>query len=161
MVEVVSIDVNNPEMVSVFRRLARDYLKNLPLEERERFIESILSKQGEADRWLLLLKHENEPAGFAHFKIDKDERLGWGFVLEFYISPAKRKMGLGRNFYHIIEGTLKTKGVKNIWLLADQSSEAFWRSLGFMPTGEIDKETGQNIMVKSLKTESDAQRHKL
>ncbi|MEM1551683.1 MAG: GNAT family N-acetyltransferase [Candidatus Bathyarchaeia archaeon] len=90
MVEVVSIDVNNPEMVSIFRRLARDYLKNLPHEDRERFIESILSKQGEADRWLLLLKDENEPAGFAHFKIDKDERLGWGFILEFYISPAKR-----------------------------------------------------------------------
>jgi len=88
--------------------------------------------------------------GFAHVKIDKNERPGWGFILEFYIVPAKRKMGMGRRFYNLIEDMLKSRGVKNIWLLATMAIP-FWRSLGFKLTGEIDKETGQNILMKSLR----------
>jgi N-acetylglutamate synthase-like GNAT family acetyltransferase len=63
-------------------------------------------------------------------------------------------MGLGRKFFDVIADILQAKGVKTIWLLADQSSEPFWRSRGFILTGEIDKETGQSIMVKSLKAGS-------
>ena len=83
-------------------------------------------------------------------KIDKDERPGWGFILEFYIVPAKRKMELGRGFYSLIEDMLKSRGVKNVWLLATKAIP-FWRSLGFKLTEEIDKETGQNILTKSLR----------
>ena len=155
VIEVVSVNKNNQNMVSPFRRLGRDYLKNLPSEERERFLNSILARQGEPDRWLLLLKHENEYAGFAHFKVDREERVGWGSILEFYVVPAKRKMGLGRKFFNVIIEMLRARGVKDVWLLADSSSELFWHSLGFKQTGEIDKETGQNVMIKSLKTESD------
>ncbi|MGB9760574.1 MAG: GNAT family N-acetyltransferase [Thermoproteota archaeon] len=57
------------------------------------------------------MKHENEPAGFAHFKINRDERLSWGFILEFYIVPAKRRMGLGRKFFDVIADILQAKGV--------------------------------------------------
>lgn len=149
--EVVTVIKNNPSSVSAFLSLGRDYLKELPIEERERFLQSILARQGEPDRWLLLLKHENKYVGFAHLKIDKDERIGWGFILEFYIVPTKRKMGLGRTFFNLISSMLQNEGVKDIWLLADSASEPFWRTLGFKLTGEVDKETGQNIMTKSLK----------
>jgi GNAT superfamily N-acetyltransferase len=138
-------------MVSAFLSLGRDYLKNMAREEQERFLQSILLRQGEPDRWLLLLKHKNENLGFAHVKIDKDERIGWGFILEFYIVPTRRRMGLGRTFFKFITEMLEAKSVKDVWLLADSSSELFWRSLGFKQTGEIDEETGQNIMIKSLK----------
>lgn len=149
--EVVTVIKNNPKTVSTFLSLGRDYLKDLPIEEREKFLQSILARQGEPNRWLLLLKYENKYAGFAHVKIDKDERIGWGFILEFYITPTKRKMGLGRTFFNLISGMLQAKRVKDIWLLADSASEPFWRALGFKLTGEVDKETGQNIMTKSLK----------
>lgn len=149
--EVISVTKNNPNTVSAFLSLGRDYLKDLPHEKRERFLQSILARQGEPDRWLLLLKYENEYAGFAHVKIDKDERVGWGFILEFYMVPTKRKIGLGRKFFNSIADILQAKGVKDVWLLTDSSAESFWHSLGFKLNGEIDKETGQNIMTKSLK----------
>ena len=148
--ELVPVAKEDANKISTFLRLGRDYLKDLAFEERERFLQSILARQGGPDRWLFLLKHKNEYVGFAHVKIDKNERPGWGFILEFYIVPAKRKMGLGRGFYNLIEDMLKSRGVKDIWLLATKAIP-FWRSLGFKLTGEIDKETGQNILTKSLR----------
>lgn len=66
-----------------------------------------------------------------------------------------RRLGLGRTLFNIITEMLRARGVKDVWLLADISSEAFWRALGFRQTGEIDKETGQNVMTKSLKPEGE------
>lgn len=152
--EIVSVTKNSQNIVSTFLSLGRGYLKNMPSEERESFLQSILARQGEPDRFLVLLKHKNEYAGFAHVKIDRDERIGWGFILEFYIVPTKRKIGLGRTFFNVITEMLQVRGVKDVWLLADSSSEPFWRALGFKQTGEIDKETGQDIMIKSLSLRS-------
>jgi N-acetylglutamate synthase-like GNAT family acetyltransferase len=150
--KVVTVIKNNLSTVSAFLNLGRDYLKELPIEEREKFLQSILARQGEPNRWLLLLKYENKYAGFAHIKIDKNERIGWGVILEFYIMPTKRRMGLGRTFFNLVSGMLQAKGVKAIWLLADSTSEPFWRTLEFKLTGEVDKETDRNIMIKSLKS---------
>jgi GNAT superfamily N-acetyltransferase len=149
--EVVTITKSDSSMVSAFLSLGRDYLKDLPIEKRERFLQSILARQEEPDRWLLLLKHQGENVGFAHVKIDKNERVGWGFILEFYIVPIKRKMGLGRTFFNLVAGMLQARGVKDVWLLADSSAELFWCSLGFKLTSAMDKETGQHIMTKRLK----------
>ncbi len=147
--ELVSVAKGEAEKVSTFIRLGRDYFKDLDFEERERFLQSILSRLGEPDRWLFLLKYKNEYVGLAHVKIDKDERPGWGFILEFYIIPSKRRMGLGRKFFSLIEDLLRSKGVKDVWLLATEAIP-FWCSLGFRLTGEIDKETCQKILIKSL-----------
>ena len=149
--EVVPVIENDQNTVSVFLTLGRDYLKGLPCEEREKFLQSILRRQREPDRWLLLLRHQGEYGGFAHVKIDKDERPGWGFILEYYIIPIKRRIGLGTAFFKLIADLLQARGVENIWLLTHSSTaEQFWRSLGFRLTGETDKETGHNIMAKSL-----------
>jgi GNAT superfamily N-acetyltransferase len=153
--EVVSVAKNRQDIVSAFLKLGREYLKEfgMPNEERERFLQSILERQGETDRWLLLLKHKNKYVGFTHVKIDKDQRIGWGFILEFYIIPTKRRLGLGRWLFNAVANLLRKRGVEDVWLLADSSSELFWRALGFRATGEVDKETGQNVMRRSLKLE--------
>ena len=149
--EVVSVTKDSPSTVSAFLSLGRDYLKDLPIEEREKFLQSILARQGQPERWLLLLKYEKAYAGFAHVKIDKDQRIGWGFILEFYVIPTERKIGLGRAFFNHISLMLQARGAKDIWLLPDPKSEQFWRKLGFKQIRELDKETGRKIMIKSLK----------
>jgi GNAT superfamily N-acetyltransferase len=150
-IEISHVTKNDPNTVSAFLCLSRDYFKDMPLERRGKFIQSIIEKLREPDRWLLLLKHKNEYSGFAHFKIDKEERRGWGFILEFYIVPNKRRMGLGRRFFSFITDILRSEGVKDVWLLCNSPvAESFWRSLRFKVTGELDKETGHKIMAKSL-----------
>jgi N-acetylglutamate synthase-like GNAT family acetyltransferase len=146
-VELEPVTKNKPGTISTFLTLGRDYLSKsqMPANERERFLQSILKRQGEADRWLLLLKHQGKTLGFVHMKIDKNERLGWGFILEFYIVPDKRRLGWGGKLFILVRKILQDKGVQNIWLLASPPSDSFWRSLGFQETGET--EDGQKVMV--------------
>lgn len=141
-VELISVTNDNPDALSAFLNLGRDYLSDLPFDERERFLQSILARQGEPDRWLLLLKYGNEYVGFVHMKIDRDERPGWGFILEFYVVPNKRKLGWGRRSFNLVAKILQGRGVKNIWLLTSPTAEPFWYSLGF-------RETGQKIMARA------------
>jgi len=84
-------------------------------------------------------------------KIDKDERPGWGFILEFYIVPSKRRLGWGRRSFNLSLEILRARAVENVWLLTDQAAEKFWHSLGFEEAGEIDRETGQKIMIISIR----------
>jgi ribosomal protein S18 acetylase RimI-like enzyme len=81
-------------------------------------------------------------------KIDKDERPSWGFILEFYIVPDKRRQGLGSRLFTLARKILQDHGAQNIWLLASPPSDSFWRSLGFQETGEIEDD--QKVMVLSL-----------
>jgi len=152
--ELIPVTNDAPDSVSIFLDMGRDYLSDLSSNERDRFLQSILNRQGEPDRWLLLLKHENEYVGFVHMKIDRDERPGWGFILEFYITPDKRKLGFGRSLFNLILDILRAQGVKNLWLLTNPGAEPFWHSLGFIQTGEIDRETGQKIMTFSIQDTS-------
>jgi ribosomal protein S18 acetylase RimI-like enzyme len=149
-VKTVPVTDDNPESLSAFWKLGEDYLSGLPTNERERFLQSILARRGEPDRWLLLLRYGIEYIGLVHLKIDRDERPRWGFILEFYIVPNKRRLGWGRRLFDIIVKILQGRGVKNIWLLTDPAAKVFWLSLGFRGTSEIDKETGQEIMVKPI-----------
>lgn len=146
--ELISVTNDDPDTLSAFLNLGRDYLSELPFDERERFLQSILVRQGEPERWLLLLRYGNEYLGFVHMKIDRDERPGWGFILEFYIVPTKRRSGWGRRLFNLVVKTLRARGVKNIWLLTTSAPEQFWHALGFKETGEI--QNGQKVMVISM-----------
>jgi hypothetical protein len=49
-IELVTVGAENPEAVSTFLRLGRDYLASLPPEEADRFMQSMLQRQVERDR---------------------------------------------------------------------------------------------------------------
>jgi len=149
-VELVRVAADRTDDVLIFKRLGRDYLSSRPTDEQERFLESILSRQKESDRWLLLLKYRNDYLGFVHMKIDRDERPGWGFILEFYVVPNRRRLGWGRRLFNFSVEILRTQDVGHIWLMSKPASEPFWRSLGFRETGEIDDENGQKVMIASI-----------
>ena len=151
-IELVTVLAENPEAVSMFLRLGREYLASLPPEEADRFMQSMLERQVERDRWLLLLKFYDRHLGFVHMKVDKHERTGWGFILEFYIIADERRKRWGTRLYRKCEGILRKRGVRDIWLLTNPEAKPFWQSLGYMETGEMDKETGQEIMEKHLET---------
>jgi ribosomal protein S18 acetylase RimI-like enzyme len=149
-VELEPVTENKPGTVSTFLTLGREYLSKsqMSADERERFLRSILTRQGEVDRWLLLLKYQGRSLGFVHMKIDKDQRPGWGFILEFYIVPDKRRLGWGSKLFIFVQKILQDHGAKDIWLLASPPSDSFWRSIGFQETGEM--EDSQKVMVLSM-----------
>ena len=114
----------------------------------ERFLQSILRRQEESDRWLLLLKSDENYIGFVHAKIDHNERPGWGYILEFYIVPDRRRRGWGRQLFHHMVGIFELRGITQVWLTSNCSAEAFWCSLGFKPIGE--EKPGLKVMVSTI-----------
>ena len=143
-----------------FLALGRDYLAEIlsdrPAEEREAYLQSMLARQGEPDRWLLMLKVVGEPTGLVHAKIDRDDRPGWGYILEFYIRPQSRNSGRGRFLCDYVLNLFRERSVEDVWLTANPPPEGFWRSCGFKETGEM--EGGNKIMAMSLHNTSGSTR---
>jgi GNAT superfamily N-acetyltransferase len=152
-IEFVLVNINNPDSCLDFMRLGYEYMKetasDYSLQIHEKFLNSILNKQSEDNRWLILLKIDTVSVGFVHAKIDKDERVDWGYIMEFYINPSYRRNGLGTHLYNFIKQKFISCGIKNIWLAADKiTGEPFWFSIGFMDTGELENE--QKVLEISI-----------
>ncbi len=150
--EFISVTTDRLDSVSVFLDLGRDYFseyEDLPPDFNPgKYLQSILKRQSEPDRWLFLLRHKDKHIGLVHAKIDRDERPGWGYILEFYIVPDKRRYGWGRTMFDFVAEILQSRGTNRIWLASDPNAEAFWYSLGFRETGEMEND--QKIMVLSI-----------
>lgn len=143
--EYVKINRESVDNCLDFMNLGWEYMKETApdksLEIHNKFLNSILNRQSEKERWLIGLKTNNNMIGFAHFKIDRSERIGWGYILEFYIIPDFRRKGLGRKLYNFIKQDLINCGIKDIWLTADKvNGEPFWFSLEFIDTGVTENE---------------------
>lgn len=144
-IEYVKISRGNPSSCTDFMNLGYEYMKEVApdksLETHDKFLNSVLNRQNEKERWLIGLKVNNNMIGFAHFKVDRIERVGWGYILEFYLTPDFRRKGLGRKLYSSIRKEFNTYNIKDIWLTADkENGEPFWFSLGFVDTGETENE---------------------
>lgn len=103
-----------------------------------------------------LLYYDNVPIGFANFAIDTGGisgliEKGYGFVMEFYISPEFRRKGYGQLFYKYIEKTLKNDGTQNLYLTSDTvAGVPFWVAMGFNDSGKIDPDNKMPIYIKSV-----------
>lgn len=144
-VEYVRVKRENPSSCSEFMNLGYEYMKEVApdksLEIHNKFLNSVLNRQNESERWLIGLKVNNNMVGFAHFKIDKSERVGWGYILEFYIMSDFRRKGLGRKLYSFISEEFISCEIRDVWLTADKlNGEPFWFSLGFVDTEEMENE---------------------
>jgi GNAT superfamily N-acetyltransferase len=101
------------------------------------FLNSILSKREETNRWLVLLTIDEEPIGFLHAKVDTSDRIGWGYILEFYIIPTRRKSGWGKVLLDWLISTFRSQNIEDVWLAVFPSGEAFWKATGFKWNGEF------------------------
>lgn len=118
--------------------------KLLELIDRQ-FSEGIIS--------IALLSVEGPPVGFSIFQLDRPEsdwckRPGWGFIREFYISPAHRRRGFGSALAAYTENQLFAQGAKNLYLTSEEAI-SFWQSRGWKLTREICS-NGLPILEKAL-----------
>jgi len=136
---LVPVTIKSTDIVSAFMQIGGAYLQEMGRDTpdtAEKFLLSILRKQGESDRWLVMLEHDGCFIGFVHAKIDREERPGWGYIMEFYIIPEHRRRGWGRRMFNHIAALLQRREVSSVWLTSHRMSESFWTSLGFTATGE-------------------------
>ena len=74
--KLIRVTRDTPELASIFLRYGRDYMSNLTVEKKERFLQSILDLQDQPMRWLFLFKWKEEFVGFVHMKIGGETRVG-------------------------------------------------------------------------------------
>ena len=117
-IEFVLIKSNNSNKFLDFMILGYEYMKetasNYSVQTHEKFLNSILNKQSSNTRWLVLLKVDSISIGFIHAKIDKDERIDWGYIMEFYIHPCYRRKGFGTTLYNFIKHQFISYGIKDV-----------------------------------------------
>jgi ribosomal protein S18 acetylase RimI-like enzyme len=137
-------------LAPVFLEMGEDYMASEPPELRGRFLRSMLDLQVEEERWLYLLRVDSGFIGFVHMKVDKTDRPGWGWMMEFYIRPGHRRRGHGRRLYELSEEILVDRGIKDIWLTSNPEAIPFWRAVGYNETGEKADVNDYQVMVKSV-----------
>jgi len=148
--ELVRVMKGDVELASVFLEMGEDYMSGEPPELRGRFLRSVVDLQVEEERWLYLLRVDAGFIGFVHMKVDTTDRLGWGWMMEFYIRPEHRRRGHGRGLYERSEGILVDRGIRDIWLTSNPEAIPFWRAVGFAETGEKTEFNDYSVMVKSV-----------
>ena len=139
---------DSPALIDAFLKMGRPYNDEIddalgettPAPTVDRWFRSIVDKQGDQDRWLFLLDYRSSFAGFAYGKLDRDDRPGWGYIMEFYVIPDRRRLGFGRRMFERIKTAFASADAGRIWLTTNAPARPFWRSLGFQPTGD----RGQN-----------------
>ena len=148
---------------AVFESLMADYVRELdehghePMPEGflKKWVGSIISMQGPKDRHLELCYLGKEPIGFLYGKVDRDGhngyiRPGWGYIMEFYVIPSRRRKGCGREMYKRLEKLFKDDGADKMYLTADPvTGKPFWEAMGFSATGERSPENKMEIYEKT------------
>jgi ribosomal protein S18 acetylase RimI-like enzyme len=121
--------------------------------------QSVIAMQGDRDRHCAIVyaPQENfQPIGFVIGKIDKPEhkghkKVGFGYIMEFYVKPEFRRRGFGRAMFQHLERLFARDGASRMYLTTNSEiGEMVWRSFGFAPTDEIGN-AGQIVWEKAVK----------
>lgn len=133
-------------MKAQFADLLTDYFMGLGGNDipeeiiREKLLDHILGYCEKDIIRVAVAVHDGTPVGFSIYQIDRPEsdwckREGWGFIREFYIAPACRKLGFGTALAEFTVRELEKMGAEGIYLTSDDAIP-FWESCGFRDTGE-------------------------
>lgn len=91
----------------------------------------------------------SEAVGFAFYSVDGGIRNiippGYGYIMEFYVTPQWREKNIGKNCIERIVKKLKDMGCPKIYLTSVEQSEEFWRKIGFVRSDLIDPDNHLNI----------------
>lgn len=116
----------------------------------------IIRQTVSADRLVEVCLDGEKPIGFLYGKIDREGDRGysrpeWGYIMEFYVIPERRREGLGRQMSQRMEAFFSGKGVSSVYLTADPiTGKPFWQAVGYQATGEFSPENDQEIFEKQL-----------
>ncbi len=142
------------------KELDENQHRNTDSEQLRRWTDRIIEKQHGKGHCLKLCCKGAESIGFLYGKIDQPEgrgykRVGHGYIMEFYVLPEHRRKGLGRAMLSHLESFFAENGAKQLYLTADPvTGKPFWEAMGFINTGEICPDNGQEIYEKALPPEN-------
>ncbi len=146
-------------MLSYAKELDEHQHRSTDPEILKRWTDNIIAKQHEPSRCLKLCYDDKELIGFLYGRIDRPEdkgckRVGWGYIMEFYVVPEQRRKGFGKAMLHHLEAFFAENRAFQLYLTADPvTGKPFWEAMGFVSTGEFSPDNGQEIFEKAVSSE--------
>lgn len=141
----------------VFKQLMGVYFRddfkiNIDDSRLENICNKVFEATGKGYMCLELIQLENKIIGFVNYQIDTpnsdwNEKEGFGFIREIFISKHYRGKGIGKEVVYYIETALYALGVTNIYLTSDEAGE-FWMKCGYHKTNECSKINHDPIYAK-------------
>ncbi|MCL1794760.1 MAG: GNAT family N-acetyltransferase [Oscillospiraceae bacterium] len=165
-IRFIQIQKDNPQHYKILKDLMFPYNRELDADKPDeepasedsilKFTQGCINMQGAYDRHLELAFVGDDPIGFLYGKVDHEEhkghnKPGYGYIMEFYIKPEHRRNGYGRILFRRLEQHFSGHGAKRMYLNTRASGEAFWRSMGFSPTNEIQPHNNMAIWEKDVR----------
>ena len=136
--------------------LDKNQNRNTPKEILSKWANSMINLQGDCDRHLELCYDGDTVIGFVYGKIDHPDhkgykKVGYGYIMEFFVLPQFRRKGYGRQMYSHLEDLLISDGAKGLYLTSDPvTGKPFWQAMGYKYTNENSPENGLEIYEKVL-----------
>lgn len=130
--------------------------RKTPKEILVKWNNSMVNIQGDADRHLELCYDDDNLIGFLYGKIDHHDhkgyiKVGYGYIMEFYVLPEFRRNGYGKQMYSHLEELLISDGAKGLYLTSDPvTGKPFWLACGYISTGENSPENNLEIFEKEI-----------
>jgi hypothetical protein len=81
---------------------------------------------------------------------------GFGYVMEFYVRPSHRRGGNGTRMFRRLEQLFQAHGAARMHLTTSALGEAFWRAMGFAPTGEVSPDNNREVFEKDIAAHEEA-----
>jgi len=162
----IQVEKDNSEHCESFKAMMLPYSKEIganypdgtPISDEVllKWTQSCINMQGPHDRHMELAYVGDVPIGFLYGKVDHEGHRGfinpeYGYIMEFYVKPEHRHKGYGRIMLRRLERHFSGNGVKRMYLTTGTSEgEAFWRAMGFAPTGEMSPDNEKPIFEKDV-----------
>ena len=101
-----------------------------------------------------LIEEDNTVAGFVIYQIDDIDndwnlKEGWGDVREIYITPSRRRQGLGKFLLYSAEMRLREAGAKSAYCLPYEDAVPFFTACGYADSLEFCEDLNCNIFEKN------------
>lgn len=97
---------------------------------------------------------DKEVIGFAFYAVDLGGikgivEAGYGYIMEYYIIPSRRRSGYATELYQHVFDTFENHKVNYLYLTPDnESGIPFWLKMGFYDSGKVDPDNKMPIYIK-------------
>ena len=101
-----------------------------------------------------LIADGGEVSGFVIYQIDDinnewNLKEGWGDIREIYITPSRRRNGLGKFLLYSAELKLKEAGAKKAYCLPYEKAVPFFAACGYSDSSEYCEDLDCNVFQKN------------
>jgi len=137
---VVRIQRRDPELLRSLDRFHRALIQGSSTPP-EQFMDFVAQRLGDETMLLILALVGDEPTGYAlafdvpeHAFMPEWQRVG--YVTQFYVTPERRRQGVGQVMFDFIVRWLASRGIREVQLNVSPDNPVgnrFWRRQGFVP----------------------------